>query len=62
MVIEEPNIERFSVKLVALAEKLALMNSHFLAAEAIRRLVEGNGATARVELDGPMVQVVVDRA
>lgn len=62
MVIEEPNIERFSVKLVALAEKLALMNSHFLAAEAIRRLVENSGATARVELDGPMVQVVVDRA
>jgi len=61
MVIEEPNIKRFSVKLVALAEKLALMNSHFLTAEAIRRLVEDNGRAAAVESDGSMVQILVDK-
>jgi ubiquinone/menaquinone biosynthesis C-methylase UbiE len=41
IVIEEPDIRKFAVKLVALAEKLALMRSHFLGAEAICQLFIG---------------------
>jgi ubiquinone/menaquinone biosynthesis C-methylase UbiE len=62
MVIEEPDIRSLPVKLVALAEKLALMNSHFLTAEAIRGLVESNGATAQIERDSSMVWVVTDKS
>jgi ubiquinone/menaquinone biosynthesis C-methylase UbiE len=39
LVIEEPNIHQFSVKLVALAEKLALMGSHFHTHEQIQAML-----------------------
>lgn len=48
LVIEEPDIDRFAVKLVALAEKLLLMRSHFVRAEAIAAEMEALGADARV--------------
>jgi demethylmenaquinone methyltransferase/2-methoxy-6-polyprenyl-1,4-benzoquinol methylase len=48
MVIEEPDIKRFPVKLIALLEKLALMNSHFLTAEEIRALVTSQGVHAQI--------------
>ncbi len=38
LVIEEPDISKFAVKLVAVAEKIAFMRSHFLAADQIRDL------------------------
>lgn len=38
IVIEEPDISRFLVKLVALGEKIALMRSHFLAGDEIAGL------------------------
>ena len=38
LVIEEPDIRTFGVKLIAIAEKLLLMRSHFLAPEAILKL------------------------
>jgi hypothetical protein len=37
-VIEEPDIRTFGVKLIALAEKLLLMRSHFLAPDEIMKL------------------------
>lgn len=48
MVIEEPDIKRFSVKLIALAERLALMKSHFLSGEEIRALVASHGMQAEL--------------
>ena len=48
LVIEEPDITRFSVKVVALLEKLALMRSHFLSAEQIRDLLASHGLEARI--------------
>jgi demethylmenaquinone methyltransferase/2-methoxy-6-polyprenyl-1,4-benzoquinol methylase len=48
LVIEEPDIKRFSVKLIALLEKLALMNSHFLSGEEIRALVASHGLQAEI--------------
>ena len=40
LVIEEPDIRTFGVKLIAIAEKLLLMRSHFLAPDAISKLFE----------------------
>jgi ubiquinone/menaquinone biosynthesis C-methylase UbiE len=40
VVIEEPDIRRFGVKLIALAEKLLLMRSHFLAPKEISLLFD----------------------
>ncbi len=46
IVIEEPDIRTFGVKLIALAEKLLLMRSHFLAPNAIEALfAEGEKKT-----------------
>ena len=40
LVIEEPDIRTFGVKLIALAEKMLLMRSHFLSPDAIMKLFE----------------------
>lgn len=42
IVIEEPDINTFGVKLIALAEKLLLMRSHFLSPLQIASLFPGN--------------------
>lgn len=63
LVIEEPDINRFAVKLVALAEKLALMGSHFHSPGEIRDVVAVHGLTVRIETNGAFAAwVVADRA
>jgi demethylmenaquinone methyltransferase/2-methoxy-6-polyprenyl-1,4-benzoquinol methylase len=59
LVIEEPDIRRFAVKLVALAERLALMGSHFSSPAEIRAMVAAQGARARIESDGGFAAWVV---
>ncbi len=61
IVIEEPDVRAFVVKLIALAERLALMRSHFLTPEEIAGLFHSPGASARVERDGPTAWVVVSK-
>ncbi len=62
LVIEEPDIRRFPVKLVALLEKLALMRSHFRSAEEIRAMVASHGLQARTAcLSDFSTCVVVDK-
>lgn len=39
LIIEEPDIDKFGVKLIALAEKLLLMRSHFKSRDEIRLLL-----------------------
>ncbi len=52
IIIEEPDIDKFAVKLIALAEKIALMRSHFLSAEQIQELfVRLTGDTKIVKED-----------
>ena len=51
LVIEEPDIHRLIVKLVALGEKIALMRSRFYSAEQIRDMVAGHGLSAAIERD-----------
>jgi len=61
LVIEEPNIHSTGVKFIALAEKLALMRSHFLSGPEIQRLYNQPGAQALVQTDGTTVWVIVDK-
>jgi len=59
LVIEEPDINRFGVKLVALAEKLALMRSHFYSPADIRDMITAHGMAARIESDDGFAAWVV---
>ena len=52
LLIEEPDIRYFAVKLIALMEKLLLMRSKFHTPDEIRLMAEGHGASARVGGDG----------
>ena len=49
LVIEEPDIRTFGVKLIALAEKLLLMRSHFLAPDQIMKLFSSGEKKIRAE-------------
>jgi demethylmenaquinone methyltransferase/2-methoxy-6-polyprenyl-1,4-benzoquinol methylase len=59
LVIEEPDLNTFTVKLVAIAEKLALMRSHFYYPAEIKAMAEAFGASARIEHDGAISAWVV---
>ncbi len=61
LVIEEPDIRTFAVKLVAIAEKLAFMRSHFLTPAQIAELFPYPNARVRVEKDGFNAWVVVEK-
>ena len=63
LVIEEPDLRTFVVKLVALAEKLALMRSHFLAPAEIAALFDFPQAKVRIEteVDGFNAWVIVQK-
>ena len=52
LLIEEPDIRYFAVKLIALMEKVLLMKSTFHTPDEIRQMAEGHGAAAQVGGDG----------
>ena len=62
LVIEEPNVERLSIRLLALAEKLALMRSHFRLPSAVQQIFEAAGANVRLVRQGTSFWAVVERA
>jgi demethylmenaquinone methyltransferase/2-methoxy-6-polyprenyl-1,4-benzoquinol methylase len=59
LVIEEPDLNAFRVKLIAVAEKLALMRSHFYYPAEIKAMAEAQGSIARIETDGDISAWVV---
>ena len=59
LVIEEPNIDKFIIKWVALAEKLFLMHSHFFSSDEIVAMINDQGFKARVDKDNPFFFWVV---
>ncbi|UCC62672.1 MAG: class I SAM-dependent methyltransferase [Anaerolineae bacterium] len=61
MVIEESNIEHGAVKLVALAERLALMRSRFRTPREVQRLFQATGSQVGISRDGPSFWVVVEK-
>jgi demethylmenaquinone methyltransferase/2-methoxy-6-polyprenyl-1,4-benzoquinol methylase len=64
IVIEEPDLHKFGVKLVAVAEKLALMRSHFLFSAEIAKLFDFSNADVRIETgyDGFNTSVVIHKS
>jgi len=61
LVIEEPDVRQGVVKLIALAEKLALMRSHFLSPLEIVSLFDQYPAKTEIALDGNIAWVVVEK-
>ncbi len=61
LLIVEPDIHKFAVRLIALGEKLLLMRSHFLDGEQIRYLFQGTDATVTITYSGSNVWVVVEK-
>jgi len=62
LVVEEPDIRRFTVKLIALGEKLALMTSHFRTAEHVAERFATPETSVSVHVGSHMYWVVVDKA
>ncbi len=61
LVIEEPDIRRTAVKLVALAEKLLLMRSHFQPAERLAEGLQRLGAQVRIHREGHTAWVIGEK-
>lgn len=59
IVIEEPNIDFFRVKLIALAEKLMLMQSHFLTPVQIREELHRLGLSAHIKDDHQFSALII---
>jgi demethylmenaquinone methyltransferase/2-methoxy-6-polyprenyl-1,4-benzoquinol methylase len=51
LVVEEPNVKRWSVKLLALGERLLLMHSRFHTPQAMQRIFEGHGGRVTLHTD-----------
>ena len=61
LVIEEPDVRRLAVKFVAIAEKIALMRSHFLAPDEIAKLFTQQEAEIEIVDDGFNAYVIVKK-
>jgi len=61
LVIEEPDILEFRVKLVALAEKLALFRSHFVRAERIAARLQTLDAVTEIVRQPPNVWIIAEK-
>jgi ubiquinone/menaquinone biosynthesis C-methylase UbiE len=61
LIIIEPEIRRFIVKIIALGEKLLLMRSHFLSSEKISALFENLNVYVRVEFYKYNVVILVEK-
>ena len=58
IMIEEPDITQGSIKILALAEKLLLMQSHFLSPEEIALIFGHNGLKTQIVRDSYNAWVV----
>jgi ubiquinone/menaquinone biosynthesis C-methylase UbiE len=61
LVIEEPDVRTAGVKLLAAAEKLALMRSRFLSPPRIAGLFDYPGAGIRIAAENTTAWIVVDK-
>jgi ubiquinone/menaquinone biosynthesis C-methylase UbiE len=61
IVIVEPDIHRFRMKLLAMGEKLLLMRSHFLSGGQIAGLFEDRNVHVGVMIDGYNVFVLIEK-
>ena len=61
IIIEEPNIQSLGVKLIALAERLFLMRSHFSPHQKIAEMFRSPKAKVKVEADGSTARIIVGK-
>jgi demethylmenaquinone methyltransferase/2-methoxy-6-polyprenyl-1,4-benzoquinol methylase len=61
IVIEEPNINVFSVKMLAMAEKLALMRSSFIPPSRIQSLFDYPNAKTRIDIASYNAWIIIDK-
>lgn len=61
LVIEEPDIRRAGVKLIALAELVFLMGSRFRTPAWVRDQLAAAGLEARVETEGPTAWIIATK-
>ena len=61
LVIEEPDVRTFTVKLLAVVEKLLLMRSHFVKPPDIATLFDYPEARVEISHDGFNAWVVVEK-
>ena len=61
IVIEEPDIRKYAVKMIAVAEKMLLMRSHFLSPQKIVELFSFNSAKASIHATEGNAWVVIDK-
>jgi ubiquinone/menaquinone biosynthesis C-methylase UbiE len=62
LVVEEPDVDRTPVRLIALAEKLILMRSHFRSPQAVQAMFEAAGGRVRLLREGGKFWAVVEAA
>ena len=62
LIIEEPDINTFYVKLIAIAEKLALMRSHFLSPEIIAKHFDNIPGSVQIEREESTAWIIVQKA
>ena len=60
IIIEEPDIRNFGVKLLAIGEKLLGMRSHFLSPTKIANLFD-NSAIIKIETEAPIAWVIIEK-
>lgn len=60
-ILEEPDIRKFAVKLIAILEKVLLMRSHFLKPEEIVNLVPSDQASVKMLEDGANVYFIIKK-
>jgi ubiquinone/menaquinone biosynthesis C-methylase UbiE len=58
-VVEEPDIRHPVVKMIAVAERLLLMRSHFMSAERISREAALDGAMTSIERSGATARLIL---
>lgn len=61
IVIEEPDIRNLGVKMMAIAEKVALMRSHFINPHRIVNLFPNTISDVRIETIGSNAWVIIDK-
>lgn len=61
IVVEEPDIRKFGVKLIAVAEKLLLMRSHFLSPQQIVELFSLDSVKASIHTTEGNAWVVIEK-
>jgi ubiquinone/menaquinone biosynthesis C-methylase UbiE len=61
LIIEEPDIRLFRVKLIAFAEKLALMRSHFLSPLQIAHLFDFHNANVKFSFEDSTAWIIVEK-